>query len=175
MERDRPLVLNPANHPDPRVRRVGFDLSDPYVEQCWSAVVGPSAVLLLRRAPALWTVEVPAEVEPSAFSRSLGLGSGVGANSRLASTMERLTRFGLARHTDDGLDVFLEVPPLSPHQLDRLPAWTQATHERLFAAHLASLEGADQRSTPIPGAAIDLVQFRTGTTRNPPNHQAMGL
>jgi hypothetical protein len=175
MERDRPLVLNPANHPDPRVQRIGFDLSDPYVEQCWSAVVGPSAVLLLRRAPALWTAEVPAEVEPSAFSRSLGLGAGVGANSRLASTLERITRFGLARRTDDGLDVFLEVPPLAPHQLERLPGWTQATHERLFAARLASLEGAEQRSTPVSGAAIDLHRLRTDATRNAPSHQAMGL
>lgn len=175
MERDRPLVLNPANHPDPRVRRIGFELSDPYVEQCWSAVIGPSAMLLLRRAPALWSVEAPAEVEPSAFSRSLGLGAGIGSNSRLASTLERLTRFGLARRTDDGLDVFLEVPPLAAHQLERLPAWTRATHERLLTAHLASLEGSNQRSLATLNPATNLGRFRTGTTRNPLNHQAMGL
>ena len=73
MEPDRDLVFTPVNHPDPRVRQVGFDLNDTYVEQCWSAVVGPSATLLLRRLPQLWQHQVPAEVPAGEFSQSLGL------------------------------------------------------------------------------------------------------
>ena len=48
------ITFTPVNHPNRQVRQVGFDLSDTYVEQCWSAVVGPSAVVLLRRMPELW-------------------------------------------------------------------------------------------------------------------------
>mgnify|MGYP000019307435 CR=1 FL=1 len=60
MEHDRVLTFTPVNHPNRQVRQIGFDLSDTYVEQCWSAVVGPSAVVLLRRMPELWRHEVPA-------------------------------------------------------------------------------------------------------------------
>lgn len=64
MERDRILRFTPVDHPDDRVQRVGFDLTDPYVEQCWSAVVGPSSTLLLRRMPDLWAVNSPARSRP---------------------------------------------------------------------------------------------------------------
>jgi len=58
MEHYRVLTFTPVNHPNRQVRRVGFDLSDTYVEQCWSAVIGPSAVVLLRRMPELWRHEM---------------------------------------------------------------------------------------------------------------------
>jgi hypothetical protein len=35
MENHDVLTLTPVPHPDGRVQRVGFDLTDPYVEQCW--------------------------------------------------------------------------------------------------------------------------------------------
>lgn len=60
--------------PTPRVQRVGFDLTDPYVEHCWSAVIGPTSTLLLRRLPALWIARVPIDIGASDLSRSLGLG-----------------------------------------------------------------------------------------------------
>ena len=72
MERDQVITLNPVSHPDRRVRQVGFGLTDPYVEQCWSAVVGPSTTLLLRRLPELWREHQPAQIEASELGRSLG-------------------------------------------------------------------------------------------------------
>src|SRR3546814_11312313 len=83
MEPDQALCFTPVSHPDPRVQRVGFDLTDPYVEQCWSAVVGPTSVLLLRRLPTMWMARVPVEMGASELSQTLGLGVGVGKNSRL--------------------------------------------------------------------------------------------
>ena len=123
MERDQTLRFTPVDHPDTRVQRVGFDLNDPYVEQCWSAVVGPSSTLLLRRMTVLWLAQVPAQIGASELSQSLGLGVGVGERSRLANTLNRLVQFGLARPAPDGagLDVYRQVAPLSPRQVSRVP------------------------------------------------------
>lgn len=180
MEREHALVLTPVNHPDPRVRRIGFELSDPYVEQCWSAVVGPSATLLLRRLPELWQYQVPAEVRAEELSRSLGLGAGTGPNSRLASTLDRLVRFGLARPDQaGGFDVYLEVAPLQARQLDRAPEWTRAAHERLFSEHIERFDGvADQTSKVAPTS--DLEQYRQRSAQpavasNGHQHEALGL
>ena len=174
MERDRLLTLAPVNHPDRQVRRIGFDLSDTYVEQCWSAVVGPSAVVLLRRMPELWSHEVPARIGASDLSRSIGLGAGTGANSRLVATMERLTKFGLARRGEDldRLDVYLEVAPLQAHQLQRVPKWTRDAHERLFSAHLEGFDGVAEHRAKVANAAVDLEQFRERATKPNPTPQA---
>lgn len=145
MNHDTTLTFTPVDHPDGRVRRVGFDLTDPYVEQCWTAVVGPSSALLLRRMPALWVARVPAQIEAGELSRSLGLGGGTGNRSRFANTLERVVQFGLARRVGDfDLDLYRQVAPLSPRQLERVPEWTAAAHERLFGAHLAQLEAHDR-------------------------------
>lgn len=180
MEREPALVLTPVNHPDPRVRRIGFELSDPYVEQCWSAVVGPSATLLLRRLPELWQHQVPAEVRAEELSRSLGLGAGTGPNSRLASTLDRLVRFGLARPDQaGGFDVYLEVAPLQARQLERAPEWTRAAHERLFSEHIVRFEGVAEQSSNVAPAS-DLEQYRQRSAQpavasNGHQHEALGL
>lgn len=141
MEPDRHLTFAPVHHPDPKVQRAGFDLRDPYVEQCWSAVVGPSATLLLRRLPTVWIERTPARLPADELSRSLGLGKGTGSNSRLSATMDRLVRFGLARpgKGGDDLEVYLEVAPLRSRQLERVPAWTRAAHKRLLSEHVRDL------------------------------------
>lgn len=141
MEPDRVLTFSPVHHPDPKVQRAGFDLRDPYVEQCWTPVVGPSATLLLRRFPTLWVERTPARLHAKELSRSLGIGEGTGPNSRLSATMDRLVRFGLARArgAGDDFEVYLEVNPLRPRQLARLPEWTRTTHEHLLAEHIRSL------------------------------------
>lgn len=162
MERDRTLSFTPVDHPDERVQRVGFDLTDPYVEQCWSAVVGPSSTLLLRRLPALWVTEVPAAIGASDLSRSLGLGVGVGDRSRLANTLNRLVQYRLATPASDGagLDVFRKVAPLSARQLARVPQWTRATHERLFSDHLEQLDGSGRQRSSVASmsARFDRIQ-----------------
>jgi hypothetical protein len=162
------------------VQRVGFDLTDPYVEQCWSAVVGPSSTLLLRRLPALWVTQVPAEIGASDLSRSLGLGVGVGERSRLANTLNRIVQFGLARPAPDGtgLDVFRKVAPLSSRQLARVPEWTHATHERMFGNHLEQLGAAGRRRSNVAsiGARLDRLQQATPVAARGPDAfgQAIG-
>ncbi len=166
MERDRVLRFTPVDHPDARVQRVGFDLADPYVEQCWSAVVGPSSTLLLRRMPVLWAShQAPAEVEASELSRSLGLGVGVGERSRLMSTMNRLVQYRLARPTSEGagLDVFRQVSPLTPRQLERVPQWTRDTHERLFSAHLEQFDDVARHQANVASITARLDRIQNGT------------
>lgn len=172
MERDRTLRFTPVDHPDARVQRVGFDLADPYVEQCWSAVVGPSSTLLLRRMPALWVAQVPAEIDASDLSRSLGLGRGVGDKSRLASTLDRLARFGLARPAPDGagLDVYRQVPPLSPRQLAQVPEWTRVAHDRLFDAHLDQIDDRARHQANVASITARLNRLQQG-----PSHPTNGV
>lgn len=151
MENRTALTFNPVPHPDRFVRQVGFELSDPYVEQCWGPVLGPSATVLLRRLPALWEQRTPASVSHGELSRSLGLGEGSGANSRLTHTLERLTRFGFAAWDRDTntLDVFAQVPGLDRHQLAKLPQWTRDTHEQLFATHISAIQSRESMAPKV--------------------------
>jgi hypothetical protein len=180
MDQDSNLSFTPIAHPDERVHRVGFDLTDPYVEQCWGAVIGPSATLLLRRLPELWVERVPAAIGASDLSRSLGLGVGVGDRSRLTNTLDRLVRFGLARPSPEGagLDVFRQVPPLAPRQLDRLPSWTRHAHERLFGPHLEEIGDAARHQASIASITARLDRIQNAPARSAqgtgPRGQALG-
>lgn len=167
MERDRILRFAPVDHPDARVQRVGFDLTDPYVEHCWSTVVGPSSTLLLRRLPTLWRDRVPAEIGASELSQSLGLGVGVGERSRLVNTLNRLVHYRLARPAADGteIEVFRQVAPLSPRQLDRAPQWTRDTHEQLFGAHLEQIDDLARHHASVASITTRLDRIQNGTGR----------
>jgi hypothetical protein len=168
MERDGILRFTPVDHPDSRVQRVGFDLRDPYVEQCWSAVVGPSSTLLLRRMPDLWAINPPGEIEATELSCSLGLGLGVGDRSRLMSTMNRLVQYRLARPVPDGagLEVFRQVSPLTPHQLGRVPQWTRDTHERLLDTHLEQFDDIARHQANVASITARLDRIQNGTSRS---------
>lgn len=172
MEPDRTLCFTPVDHPDARVQRIGFDLTDPYVEQCWSAVVGPSSTLLLRRLPALWVARVPAEIDAGELSQSLGLGAGAGEHSRLVSTLQRLVRFDLATPAPDGagLDVYRQVAPLASRQLARVPGWTRDTHERLFGAHLDRVDDHTRQQTSVAS-----ITARMDRLQNSPGRAADGM
>lgn len=150
------LELAATPHPDPQVRQAGFSLTDPYVEQCWSAVAGPSTVLLLRRLPLLWAKQEPLRLHADELGSMLGLGPGTTPNSRLARTLDRAVRFNLASWDEPGaaLSVYTEVAPLTPRQLERSPEWTRSTHERLLEAHLTQLA----TQTAAPSRASELVE-----------------
>lgn len=168
------LRFTPVDHPDPRVGRIGFDLQDPYVEQCWSAVIGPSSTLVLRRFPTMWIASVPAEIDASEMARSLGLGESVGDRSRFTGTLDRIVRFGLARpaHDGTGLDVYRQVAPLSERQLSRLPEWTQAAHDRLIVPHLERLSTTTTQQSTVADvtAMLDRIQHSRPLAAHAPAH-----
>ncbi len=163
------IELHALPHPDPRIRRLGFELNDPYVEQCWGAVVGPSAVSILRRLPVLWTEREPAHVASDDFARSLGLGGGTGQNGRLHRTLDRLTRFGLAEWLDaEGtLGIYTDVAPLSARQVAQLPDWTRTSHERLLDSHLDSLASANNLSAKAAEVTARLDRLQQPATYLP--------
>jgi hypothetical protein len=96
MEPPEVLAIHAVPHPNPKVRRVGFTLDDPYVEQVWAGVIGPSALLVLRRLPVLWREREPAVVDLRELDRSLGLGASLARSGRTWRTIERLVGFGMA-------------------------------------------------------------------------------
>lgn len=146
------LEFSAAGHPDPRVHHAGFNLDHPYLEQCWAPILGPSGVAVLRRLPMLWAEGEPARIGAADLARSLGLGRGTGANSRLQHTLERTTRFGLSTWIEPGrtLRVYTEVPPLEPHRLARLPEWSRRAHDRLLTNHIDQLTRTPTARPPTP-------------------------
>ncbi len=144
---DNQLELVAQPHPDPKIRRVGFDLAHPYVEQCWGALLGPSGVTILRRLPILWEHEEPARLPATELARSLGLGSATSGGGRFARALDRLEDFRVAHWIDPdrSIAVYTQLPPLTDRQLDRLPAWTHRAHHELLNVHLNELAAPQTR------------------------------
>ena len=151
------LDLHAVPHPSAPVRQAGFPLDHPYLEHCWTPVIGPSSVLLLRRCPWLWREAAPAQIRTEDLARQLGLGTGTGRNSPMWHTIERVIRFRFAAMATPGeVRVYTEVPPVPTRQLDRLPSWCRQEHERLLGQHLdglARLSGATVTPASDPSPA----------------------
>jgi hypothetical protein len=115
MEPPETLVIHAVPHPNPKARQVGFALDDPYVEQVWAGVIGPSALLARRRLPVLWREREPALVDLRELGQSLGLGPSLARSGRTWRTIERLVGFRMAHWLPgDELGVRTQVAPLNP-------------------------------------------------------------
>lgn len=147
------LDLHAVPHPSGPVRQAGFPLDHPYLEHCWTPVVGPSSVLLLRRCTWLWRDATPARIPTEELAGLLGLGKGTGSNSAIWHTIERIARFRFAAIPTPGeVQVYTEVPPVPAHQLDRLPRWCRTEHDRLLGQHLDALAQSAGQAAPVKGA-----------------------
>ena len=144
-------------HPNPKVRRLGFTLDDPYFfEQVWAGVIGPSALLVLRRVPILWREREPAVVD----LRELGLGPSLARSGCTWRTIERLVGSWMAHWPPGGeLGVHTEVAPLSGRQLARVPEWTRQVHNRLLGTHPDRLTLAHTDPTLDPDHALDTARI----------------
>jgi hypothetical protein len=152
METPNTIVIHAAGHPAFAVQRAGFPLDHPYVEQCWTSMLGPSGVLFLRRMPELWRQGTTVGVEVEALARSLGLGAAKGRRSAMWRTMDRLCNMRFAQWGgEQELEVYTEVRPLTARQLERVPELVRDTHERLLGEHLDRL--ATPLATPQPPVA----------------------
>jgi hypothetical protein len=96
MQAPEVLAIHAVPHPNPRVRRVGFALNDPYVEPVRASVVGPSALLVLLRVSVLWREREAAVVDLRELGQSLGLGRSLAHSGLTWRTIERLVGFGMA-------------------------------------------------------------------------------
>ena len=151
MERTDTIRLHATPHPSVEVRKAGFPLDHPYLEQCWTPLLGPTSVVLLRRIPQLWREHgFTAEMSAGELAASIGLGRSTGRNGPLLRTFERISRFRFAESCGPGeLNVFTEVPPVRDRQLERLPAWNLRRHEELLGTHLDHL-AVGHRQPPNP-------------------------
>jgi hypothetical protein len=158
------------------VRRVGFTLHDPYVEQVWAGVIGPSALLVLRRLPVLWREREPAVVDLRELGQSLGQGPSIARTGRTRRTIERLVGFGMAhRLPGDELGVHTEVAPLTDRQLARVPGWTRQLHDRLLGMHLDRLALAHTDRTLGPDQSLDIARLDHLQHRRPAITRGLGL
>src|SRR2546421_1229986 len=113
------LDLHAVPHPSAPVRQVGFPLDHPYLEHCWTPVIGPSQTLLLRRCAWLWREDEPASLPLEELAGQLGLGKGTGRNSPILHTINRGVRvYFSAMPSPGGGHRFTAVPPGSPPQLE---------------------------------------------------------
>lgn len=136
------LTITPEQHPSPGVRRIGRSLEDPYLEFCWAPILGPAAVLLLRRISFLWATECPLVIDVDELGRHIGLSGRAVYRETSGSgnepTLRRLVRYHFARWTDEpNAAVFVEVPQLPARWLDRLPPLALAAHHALSEMALA--------------------------------------
>ena len=135
-----PLPIGALN--DPAIA-VGFDARSAYVERYWLAVLGPSALLALRRV-ADWLDDRPSGIEMSLedLARTLGLGRRTGRHAAIVRTLRRLTEFDIATVAGDRYAVRSLLPPLSIRYRRRLPRYLAERH----TAELRRLAPAPARS-----------------------------
>ena len=121
------LIVRPL--PDPVLDSLGHDPRSPYVERFWLSILGPSALLLLRRlATRLEASPEGFEIEPLEWALELGLGARGGKNGPFWRSVDRACRFGAARRNAEVLAVRRRLPPLTLRQVERLPAHLRTAH-----------------------------------------------
>ncbi len=110
-----------------------FGCRSDYVEQCWTPLLGPSSVLLLRLLATMVT-DTPVRLSLHELARRIGV-----ADSVARRTLLRLKQFRHLTLLDDGsVAVRTELPALAPGQAKRIPATAEAMHH----CHLARTEAA---------------------------------
>src|SRR5689334_19924112 len=109
-------------------------LRSEYVELFWLPILGPSALLALRRLAGCITPTEAAPVPLAEFARCLGLGTGHGRRAPAVRAVARLADFHLARVREERFEVRAAIPSLNAKQLRRLPAVLLALHEQAYGA-----------------------------------------
>jgi hypothetical protein len=124
--------------PDPVLDHLGHDPRSTYVERYWLPILGPSSTWLLRRlAGGLDEHPDGFELEPTAWAVELGLGMRGGRHGPFWRSVDRACRFGAARRHGPVLAVRRRLPPLTSHQVARLPDELRRRHDAWLAEQLA--------------------------------------
>ena len=110
-----------------------FGCRSEYVEQCWTPLLGPSSIVLLRLLATMIT-DTPVRLSLHDLARRIGV-----ADSVARRTLLRLKQFSHLALLDDGaVGVRADLPALAPGQAKRIPATAEAMHRH----HLARAEAA---------------------------------
>ncbi len=132
------IVVRPWH--DPSLAHRGHTPRSEYVERFWLGVLGPSAVMLLRR------LARGLDEHPDGFAialpdtaRAIGLGGGTGRSSPVNRTIDRCCMFGVMRRLDDGsIAVRTHLPALNGRQLARLPLAVRTSHDAWLGSPAAA-------------------------------------
>jgi len=129
----RQLVVRPWV--DPVVEANGFAVCSPYVETVVLPILGPSATLCLRRL-GTWVAVEPrgVSVDLAALAGDLGLGRGIGRQSPIRRTLDRLCQFGMSAWQGRDLMVRTAVAPVTERQLSRLSPQVVLAHRSMVTS-----------------------------------------
>ncbi len=145
------LVVVPWS--DPVVEAVGYEARSGYVELFWLNVLGPSATWILRRLAAGFDAFPGGyELDLPSTASALGLSFSNKPNSPFTRALKRCVWFGIAQPLQGGLAVRQMLPPVSHHQLARMPLELQQAHEAWIN------EGEEKNSTAQQQRATALAQ-----------------
>jgi len=150
---------------DPAVEAHGFPVTSIYTEAVLLPILGPSAVLCLRRLGSLAAGRPEGtDIDTAQLARDLGLGESLARHSQITRTLGRLCGFGMARWSDVTLEVRTAVAPVPERHLRRLsPELVGLHHCMLRQSTERGLRGTDgrswgpQRSAPVAQAGPELV------------------
>lgn len=119
--------------PDPEVEACGIHVRDPYVEFCWTWVLGPTQVLMLRWAAfAIDAAKGPVTVNLAEVAKSLGLGVGTARHSAIARSLRRLEQYRFALELPGGWALRQHAWPLPERLVQRAPQ-PVVVLDRMFA------------------------------------------
>ena len=99
-------------------------------------------------------------VNTAQLAGDLGLGDGLGRNSPIARTLNRLCQFDLAQWQNDGLCVRTAVAPLAERHLRRLSPPVLAVHQTLLRQRTAN--GRTHRPQAV-GPTVEPVEVAAST------------
>lgn len=118
---------------DQVVEQHGFGPASTYVEGCWLPLLGPTATWAFRRLGLLVLAQAePVQLDLVDLSQSLGLGTSLGRQSKLARALVRLARFEVVRGWKGTMAVRRALPPVTQAQLRRLSPSAQAVHHHVI-------------------------------------------
>jgi len=125
---------------DSVIQTHGYDALGPYPERYWLPIIGPSALLILRRFTRdLQELEAQAATfNLDSIAKSMGLSFAKGyERSTFGRALNRLVRFNLAHWENDSTYLIRTMVPTVPYQLrrQRLSDLLQVTHDELMVAH----------------------------------------
>jgi len=151
---------------DPAVEAHGFPVTSIYTETVLLPILGPSAVLCLRRLGSLAAARPEGtDIDTAQLARDLGLGAGLGRHSQITRTLGRLCGFGMARWSDANLEVRTAVAPVPERHLRRLSPELVGLHHCMLRQAAGRGVGATagrhwgaQRSAPVAQASSEAVE-----------------
>jgi hypothetical protein len=122
----------------------------PYIDACYTAVLGCTSVACFRRISTLASITHDGiDIDTADLAACLGLSTSTSRNSRLAHTLGRLADFHAAKWTDQGhYAVRLALATLPERVAQRLPKSARLYHEHTLDARRL---GTGRAETPSAG------------------------